>query len=110
MASAARLGLSVQRLPALRVLTRQSRALSVSSRFLPAFAQHSTKLLRRTHHQNALSPSPTETKPSRYLSIHDVIDDLVTPDLDTRTISVGRLPSFAIEDDFRELFAESGFK
>jgi hypothetical protein len=101
MASAARL--SVQRLPALRVLVRQSCTLSLSSRHLPLFAQHSTKLFRRAQHQDALSPSPP-------VNHFQALKDLITPDLETRTINIMNLASFAIEDDLHELFAESGLK
>jgi hypothetical protein len=54
--------------------------------------------------------SPTDTKPSRYVNAQEVLDDLVTPDLYTRTITLTNLTCFAIEDDLRELLAESGFE
>jgi hypothetical protein len=108
MASAARL--PVQRLSALRVLTRQSCAFSVSSQFLSPFTQHSNRLFRRAQHQNALSPSSTDTKSPHCKDPYQILHELITPDLETRTVVLTNVNILAIKDDLRELFAESGFR
>lgn len=40
----------------------------------------------------------------------EILQDLITPDLYTRTIAIINIASFAVEDDLHELFAESGLK
>lgn len=39
-----------------------------------------------------------------------VLQDLITPDLYTRTIAIMNVAPFAVEDDLHELLAESGLK
>ena len=40
----------------------------------------------------------------------EILQDLITPDLYTRTIAITNIPPSAVEDDLHELLAESGLK